>query len=71
MWKMTLKQRRRQSELMAELERMKRNPYTRPPKGYVVGEKPEEDDKYTKAFAAVNEIIEELNNLEIDARARD
>lgn len=71
MWKMTLKQRRRQSELMAELERMKRNPYTRPPKGYVVGEKPEEDKKYEEAFAAINKIIEELNNLEIDARERE
>jgi hypothetical protein len=71
MWKMTLKQRRRQSELMAELERMKRDKYTRPPKGYTVGEKPEEDEKYQKAFAAINKIVEELNNLEIDARERE
>ena len=66
MWKMTLKQRRRHGELMAQIEDMRNNAYLWPPEGYASGENEEEDEKYQKAMATFRELIEELHQLEQD-----
>ena len=68
MWKMTLRQRRRHSELMAQLEAMKRGPYLQLPAGYKLGEDPEEDKKYREAQAAFIKVAEEVHALEEAAR---
>ncbi|MFT6518823.1 MAG: hypothetical protein ACJATP_002492 [Candidatus Azotimanducaceae bacterium] len=64
MWKMTLKQRRRHSELMNSAEALKRDKHYRPPQGYKPGEDAVEDAKYVKVFEAFQAIITELQELE-------
>lgn len=68
MWRMTLRQRRRHSELMAQFEKMKKDPYLQPPADYEVGADPEEDKKYEAAFSAMNALLEEIHQLEETAR---
>ena len=68
MWKMTLKQRRRQGELIAHLDALKRDPYSQVPKGYTFGENPEEDEKYNKLLESVHSAVEELHEIEMAAR---
>ncbi|MEM7364307.1 MAG: hypothetical protein AAF525_09815 [Pseudomonadota bacterium] len=65
---MTLRQRRRHSELMAQFEKMKKDPYLQPPADYEVGSDPEEDKKYEAAFSAMNALLEEIHQLEETAR---
>jgi hypothetical protein len=69
MWRMTLKQRRKHGELMAQLHALKKNPYVKIPPGYIPGEKPEEDDKYKAALDSLNSLVEEIYLLEQQARA--
>jgi len=71
MWKMTLKQRRRHSELISNLDKLRHDPYARVPAGYTHGENPDEDEKYNKVFVAVKSIVEELQQLEIAVRDGD
>ena len=68
MWKMTLKQRRRHSALVAELDVLKRNPYSQVPKGYTFGETEEEDKKYNDAFETLKSLVEQLHELEVAVR---
>ena len=68
MWRMTLKQRRRHSELLAQFEKMKKDPYLQPPADYEIGADPEEDKKYTSAFSAMNALLEEIQKLEEKSR---
>ena len=68
MWRMTLKQRRRHSELMDQFEKLKKDPYLQPPGDYEVGTDPEEDKKYEKAISAMNALLEEIHQLEETAR---
>lgn len=68
MWQMTLKQRRRQGELIARLDALKRDPYCHVPKGYTFGENLQEDEKYDKALESFKLVVEELYELEIAAR---
>jgi hypothetical protein len=68
MWKMTLKQRRRHGELMAQVEGMRNDPYLWPPEDYVPGESEEEDEKYQKAKTTFQDLVEELYQLEQDVR---
>ena len=63
---MTLKQRRRHGELMAQLEDMRNKASLWPPKDYVSGEDEAEDEKYKKTMATFQELIEELHQLEQD-----
>lgn len=71
MWKMTLKQRRRQGELIAHLDELKRRPYSQVPEGYTFGENLEEDEKYDKALESFKSVVEELHELEMTARDGD
>ncbi|MFT7220159.1 MAG: hypothetical protein ACI8Z1_001776 [Candidatus Azotimanducaceae bacterium] len=66
MWKMTLKQRRRHGELMKQIEGMRNNAYLWPAEDYVPGENEEEDEKYEKAMATFQELIEETHQIEQD-----
>jgi hypothetical protein len=68
MWKMTLKQRRRQGELIARLDELKQEPYARVPEKYIFGDDPEEDDKYNNALETFKKLVEELHELEMAAR---
>lgn len=68
MWQMTLKQRRRRGELIAQLDQLKRDPYSRVPKGYTLGEDQEEDEKYIKVLESLKSLVEELHELEVAAR---
>jgi hypothetical protein len=68
MWKMTLKQRRRHGELMASLDRLKRDKYLHPPKGYQFGGNPEEDAKYEKILTSLQSLLDEMHQLEAAAR---
>ena len=68
MWKMTLKQRRRQRELIADLDALKKSPYASVPPGYSFGEDLEEDNKYEELVTALGKILEELHALEEAAR---
>ena len=68
MWKMTLKQRRRHGELMAQIDRMRGNPYLWPPKNYTPGENEEEDKKFEEAGKTLQDLVEELHQLEQDVR---
>ncbi|MBQ73937.1 MAG: hypothetical protein CMQ20_02795 [Gammaproteobacteria bacterium] len=68
MWKMTLKQRRRQTELIALLDQLKRDPYSQIPKDYTFGDDPDEDEKYNKVLASFSSVVEELQKLEVAAR---
>lgn len=71
MWKMTLKQRRRQGELIAHLDKLKRDPYSQVPKKYSFGENLEEDEKYNKALESFKSVVTELHELEMAARDGD
>ena len=71
MWKMTLKQRRRQGELIARLDELKRDRYSQLPKGYTLGENQGEDEKYIKALESLKSVVEELHELEAAARDSD
>ena len=71
MWKMTLKQRRRQGELIAQLDELKRDPYSQVPKGYTFGENLQEDEKFDKALEFFKSVVEELHELEMAARDGD
>jgi len=68
MWKMTLKQRRRQRELIADLDGLKKSPYASVPPGYNFGEDPEEDKKYEELLKSLGKILEEMHELEEAAR---
>jgi hypothetical protein len=68
---MTLKQRRRHGELLAQLDALKKNPYIKIPPGYTPGEKPEEDEKYKAALDSLNSLVEEIYMLEEQARTGD
>jgi hypothetical protein len=68
MWKMTLKQRRRHGELMAQIEGMRDNPHLWPPVDYTPEENPEEDEKYQKTRKTFQALVEELHQLEQDVR---
>lgn len=68
MWKMTLKQRRRQRELIADLDALKRSPYSSVPSGYSFGEDLEEDKKYEDLLKSLSTILEEMHLLEETAR---
>jgi len=68
MWKMTLKQRRRHRELVAEFDRLRKNPYIDVPEGYEVGKNPAEDEKYRAAIGALNAVIREMHEIEEAAR---
>ena len=70
MWRMTIKQRRRHGELMALLDRMKKNPYLKLPEGYTPGDDPEEDEKYKKAQESLIAAVEELHELETAVQTR-
>jgi len=71
MWNMTLKQRRRHSELIAQLDELKRDPYSQMPKEYTLGENQEEDEKYIGALESLKSVVEELHELEVAARDGD
>jgi hypothetical protein len=71
MWRMTLKQRRRRGELIAQLDELKRDPYTQVPNGCTLGENQDEDEKYIKAVESLKSIVEELHELEVAARDGD
>ena len=63
MWKMTLKQRRRHSELVARFDQLKKSPYLVLPEGYEMGKDPEEDEKYKSAIEAMNAVVQEMHEL--------
>ncbi|XOV88031.1 MAG: hypothetical protein ACFHX7_24250 [Pseudomonadota bacterium] len=67
---MTLKQRRRQRELVAEIDQLKRSPYADLPPGYKTGLNPEEDAKYSETIGALMSLLEQLHDLEMEARDR-
>ena len=68
MWQLTLKQRRRHSELTAQLDRIKRDPYLHVPEAYRFGENHDEDEKYKKVLESLKSVVEELHELEVTAR---
>ena len=68
MWKMTLKQRRRQRELIADLDALKKSPCASVPPGYSFGVDLEEDNKYEELVTALGKILEEMHALEEAAR---
>ncbi|MFT5794147.1 MAG: hypothetical protein ACI9OF_002201 [Saprospiraceae bacterium] len=68
MWKMTLKQRRRQRELIADLDALKRSPYSSVPPGYSFGADLEEDKKYEDLLKSLSTILQEMHQLEEAAR---
>lgn len=71
MWNMTLKQRRRHSALIVQLDELTRDPYAKTPKGYTRGENKEEDEKYIKVLESLKSLVEELHDLEVAARDGD
>ncbi len=71
MWKMTLKQRRRHSELLDQLHALKKNPNIKVPPGYVPGENPEADEKHQTALKSLESLVEEIYQLEERAKAGD
>ncbi len=68
MWKMTLKQRRRHGELVAEFDRIKKNPYINVPEDYEFGRDEEEDNKYEGAIRELNRVLKEMHDIEQAAR---
>ncbi len=64
MWKMTIKQRKRHSELMREFDALRRDPYLQPAENYEVGENPDEDEKYRIAQEKFKQVVEEIHALE-------
>jgi hypothetical protein len=68
MWKMTLKQRRRQRELIADLDALKRSPYSSVPPGYSFGADLEEDKKYEDLLKSLSTILQKMHQLEEAAR---
>ena len=70
MWQMTLKQRRRHSELMKQLDNLKRNPHLKVPDDYAFDEDPEEDKKHYQAMESFKSLVEEIHALEVAANER-
>ena len=70
MWKMSLKQRRRHTELLGRLDELKRNPYCKVPDGYVFGENEEEDAKYSEALQSLKTVLEEMHELNMAVQDR-
>lgn len=70
MWQMTLKQRRRHSELMQEFDKLKQDPYLQVPADYQVGENTEEDEKYRVTQEKFRQVVEEIHSIEQAARER-
>ena len=70
MWQMTLKQRRRHRELVAEFDRLKQSPYLQVAEDYEVGKDPEEDEKYRAVIEAFNAVVTEMHEIEEAARQR-
>ena len=68
MWQMTLKQRRRHRELVAEFDRLKQNPYLQVPEDYEVGKDPEEDEKYREVIESFQKVVEEMHEIEESSR---
>ena len=62
---MTLKQRRRHSELVAEFDRLKPR---LPPIDSDPGKDPEQDEQYREAIEAFNKVVEEMHAIEEAAR---
>lgn len=69
MWKMTLKQRRRHSELVVRFDQLKNSKYINVPEDYVFGDNPEEDEKYETTINELNDVIQEIHDIEESARA--
>ena len=65
---LTLKQRRRYRELLAQFDRLKKNPHLIPPPDYEPGRDPEEDARYEKASDAMSEVLQEIHELEEKGR---
>ena len=70
MWQMTIKQRRRHSELMREFDQLKRDPYLQVPADYQPGASPEEDAKYQSVQEKFKQVVEEIHALEQAVRDR-
>ena len=70
MWKMTLKQRRRHRELVAEFDRARKDPHIELPADYEFGKDDEQDAKYKAAAETLNAIVTEMHVLEEAARQR-
>lgn len=71
MWRMTLKQRRRHRELVAEFDRIKKNPYIQVSEDYEFGKDPDEDKKYEDAIASLNAVVTEMHAIEEAASQAD
>ena len=65
MWQMTLKQRRQHSELVAKLDELHRNPFSKVPEGYVFGENVEQDEKYNASLETLKNLLQALHDLEV------
>ena len=68
MWKMTLKQRRRHGELVAEFDKLKKSPYINVPEDYEFGRDEEEDKKYEGTIKEINRVLMEMHQIEEAAR---
>ena len=62
---MTLKQRRRHRELVADFDRLKPD---LPPIDFEPGKDPEQDVQYREVIEAFNKVVEEMHSIEEDAR---
>ena len=62
---MTLKQRRRHRELVADFDRLKPD---LPPIDFEPGKDPEQDAQYREVIEAFNKMVEEMHSIEEDAR---
>ena len=62
---MTLKQRRRHRELVAEFDRLKPR---LPPIDFEPGKDPENDEQHREAIEAFNKVVEEMHAIEEAAR---
>ncbi len=70
MWQMSLKQRRRHSELVEQLHVLRRSPYSSVPDGYVFGDNEGEDAKYNDALESLKSLLQEIHTLELEVRDR-
>ena len=62
---MTLKQRRRHRELVAEFDRLKPD---LPPIDFEPGKDPEQDEQHREVIEAFNKVVEEMHAIEEAAR---
>ena len=62
---MTLKQRRRHRELVADFDRLKPD---LPPIDFEPGKDSEQDVQYREVIEAFNKVVEEMHSIEEDAR---